>query len=64
MSDWYSSESILPSDDIEHPDEHLTDSALPLREGLPLTYAMRHDRQMVVVSLPPAGYRVTLTIPF
>ena len=47
MSDWYSSESILPSDDVEQPDEHSTDSAPPLREGLPPTYAMRHDRHYV-----------------
>lgn len=47
MSDWYPSESIHPPDDFEESDEGSGEPEPPLREGLPDTYAMRHDRHYV-----------------
>lgn len=47
MSDWYPSDSILPSDNVEPQDERSDGQEPPLREGLPPTYAMRHDRHYV-----------------
>jgi len=47
VSDWYPPESIHPSDDVEPSGDHTTDSESPLREGLPPTYTMRHDRHYV-----------------
>ena len=47
MSDWFPQESLSPSDDFLPPEGDPSAEERPVREGLPPTYRMRHDRHFV-----------------
>ena len=48
MTDWYSADSLSPSEELEpQPGNGSDDEDRPFREGLPPSYAMRHDRHYV-----------------
>ena len=47
MSDWFPQESLSPSGDFLPPEGDLGPEDRPVREGLPPTYRMRHDRHFV-----------------